>query len=159
MVIMENACSKKIEILYVEDDEDNVLILKRCLKTGKVCNDLHVVSDGDEAIEFLQRSTRYKDAHRPDLILLDWNLPKKSGQEVLARIKADPDLKTIPVIVFSSSAADKDIIEAYSLHANSFITKPVDFDKFSRAIRSMQEFWFEIVKLPPATSPNVPNSP
>jgi chemotaxis family two-component system response regulator Rcp1 len=140
-----------------------VLILKQCLKTGRVCNELHVVSDGNEAMEFLQRSTKYKDAHRPDLILLDWNLPKKSGHEVLSTIKSDPDLKTIPVIVFSNSEADKDIMEAYSLHANSFIAKPVDFEKFSRAIRSIEEFWFEIVKLPPVKqtniSPNVRISP
>ncbi|MFI5296354.1 MAG: response regulator [Thermodesulfovibrionales bacterium] len=146
---MKRVCSERIEILYVEDSEDNVLILKQCLKTAKVCNELHVVLDGSEAIEFLKRKSDYKDAHRPDLILLDWNLPKMSGHEVLSVIKSDPDLKTIPVIVFSDSQADKDITEAYSLHANSFITKPVNFEKFSQAIRSLEEFWFEVVKLPP----------
>jgi CheY-like chemotaxis protein len=146
---MKRVCSTRIEILYVEDNEDNVLILKQCLETAKVCNELHVVLDGNEAIDFLQRRNNYKDAHRPDLIILDWNLPKKSGREVLSIIKSDPDIKTIPVIVFSDSEAETDVIDAYSLHANSFITKPVDFEKFSRAIRSMEEFWFEIVKLPP----------
>lgn len=146
---MKKVCSERIEILYVEDNKDNVLILERSLKTAKVCNELHVVFDGSEAIDFLKKKDNYKDACRPDLILLDWNLPKMSGQEVLSIIKSDPDLKTIPVIVFSNSEADKDIIEAYSLHANSFITKPVTFEKFSRAIRSIEEFWFEVVKLPP----------
>jgi len=138
-----------VEILYVEDNRDNVLILERFFKKAKICNELHVVMDGSEAIDVLKRKGGYKDAHRPDLILLDWNLPNMSGRETLSIIKSDPNLKTIPVIIFSESHADKDIMEAYSLHANCFITKPLDFDKFSRAIRSIEEFWLEIVKLPP----------
>jgi CheY-like chemotaxis protein len=118
-------------------------------KDAKVGNTLHVVSDGDEAMAFLRRDGAYADAPRPDLILLDLNLPKKDGREVLAEIKQDPDLTRIPVVVLTISQDEQDILKSYNLHANCYITKPVDLDQFITVVKSIEDFWLTIVKLPP----------
>jgi len=140
---------KCVEILLVEDNPVDVLVTKRALQDGKVCNNLRVVEDGEEAMDFLFQREKYSDAPCPDLILLDLNLPKKSGQEILAEIKQDPSLLNIPVIVLTSSEAEKDIIMSYSLHANCFITNPVDLEQFTEVVKSIEGFWFSVVKLPP----------
>ncbi len=140
---------KDIEILLVEDDQGDVDLIKEALKEGKFHNSLDVVEDGEEAMAFLRREGRFADATEPDLILLDLNLPKKDGREVLAEIKEDPALRRIPVVVLTTSEAEKDIIKSYDLHANCYITKPVDLDQFIKIVRSVQEFWLSIVKLPP----------
>jgi chemotaxis family two-component system response regulator Rcp1 len=141
---------KCVEILLVEDNPVDVLVTKRALQGGNVCNNLHVVQDGEEAMDFLYQRGKYSNAPRPGLILLDLNLPKKSGREVLAEIKQDPGLLHIPVIVLTTSEADADILLSYSLHANCFITKPVDLDKFTDVVRSIEGFWFTVVNLPPS---------
>ena len=140
---------RPIEILLVEDNPGDARLVKEALKDGKVLNELHVVSDGVEALDFLRRRGRYADAVRPDLILLDLNLPKKSGHEVLAEIKDDPDLKRIPVVVLTVSKAEEDIMITYNLHGNCFITKPIDFDQFVNVVKAIEDFWLTIVKLPP----------
>jgi CheY-like chemotaxis protein len=140
---------KCVEILLVEDNPVDVLVTKRALQGGNVCNNLHVVQDGEEAMDFLYQRGKYSNAPRPGLILLDLNLPKKSGREVLAEIKQDPGLLHIPVIVLTTSEADADILLSYSLHANCFITKPVDLEQFTDVVRSIEGFWFTVVKLPP----------
>jgi two-component system, chemotaxis family, response regulator Rcp1 len=136
--------------LLVEDNPVDVLVTKRALQGGKVCNNLHVVKDGEEAIDFLYQRGDHSNAPRPGLILLDLNLPKKSGREVLAEIKQDPNLLHIPVIVLTTSEAETDILLSYGLHANCFITKPVDLDQFTDVVRSIEGFWFTVVNLPPA---------
>jgi len=141
--------TQPVEILYVEDDPGDVLLTKEALSDGKVCNQLHVVGDGVEAMEFLRREGEFANAPRPDLILLDLNMPRKDGRETLAEIKADPDLDTIPVIILTTSDAEQDILKSYKLKANCYITKPVDLDKFTEVVRMIQEFWFCVVKLPP----------
>lgn len=139
---------KPIEILLVEDNPGDVRLTQEALRDGKMHNNLHVAWDGVEALEFLRRAGKYADAPRPDLILLDLNLPKKDGHEVLVEIKADGNLKRIPVVVLTTSKAEEDIFKAYDLHANCYISKPVDLDQFVRIVRSIEEFWFTIVKLP-----------
>ena len=138
-----------IEILLVEDNPADVRLTTEALKEEKIYNNLHVATDGVEAMAFLRREGKYAKALRPDLILLDLNLPKKDGREVLEEIKSDDDLKTIPVVVLTVSQAEEDILKSYNLHANCYITKPVDLDQFIKVIRSVQEFWLTIVKLPP----------
>lgn len=138
-----------IQILLVEDNPGDVRLTQEVFKEGKIHNRLNVVNDGVEALAYLRREGRYADVVPQDLILLDLNLPKKSGREVLAEIKADPMLRQIPVVVLTTSAAERDILEAYSLHANCYITKPVDLDQFERVIRSIEDFWLALVKLPP----------
>ncbi len=138
-----------IEILLVEDNPGDVRLTQEVLRGGKLHDNLHVVEDGIEALAFLRGVGIYTDAPRPDLVLLDLNLPKKDGREVLAEIKADSDLKRIPVVVLTTSKAEEDIFKAYDLHANCYITKPVDLDQFITVVRSIEEFWFTIVKLPP----------
>lgn len=140
---------KSVEILLVEDNPVDVLVTKRALQGGNVCNNLHVVQDGEEAMDFLYQRGKYSNAPRPGLILLDLNLPKKSGREVLAEIKQDPGLLHIPVIVLTTSDAETDILLSYGLHANCFITKPVDLNQFTDVVRSIEGFWFTVVKLPP----------
>ncbi|MBI4962946.1 MAG: response regulator [Desulfomonile tiedjei] len=140
---------KPVEILLVEDNPMDVIVTREALKEGKVCNNLSVVQDGEEAIEFLRRKGDYADAPRPDVILLDLNLPRKGGREVLSEIKNDPALQDIPVIVLTTSKAEEDVLDSYQLHANCFITKPVDLDQFTKVIKTIEGFWFEIVKLPP----------
>ncbi len=139
---------KPIEILLVEDSPTDVLLAQEALEHAKVLNKLHVASDGVEAMEFLQRQGRFADATRPDLILLDLNLPRKDGREVLAEIKADDALKRIPVVVLTTSKAEEDIFKAYGLHANCYVTKPVDFERFSDVVRAIETFWFTVVSLP-----------
>ena len=137
-----------IEILLVEDNPGDVRLTREALKDAKVHNNLHVVNDGVRAIEFLRREGEYGGAVRPDLILLDLNLPRMSGREVLREIKSDPELLQIPVVVLTSSQAEQDIAASYELHANCFITKPVDLDQFISVVRSLEDFWLTIVRLP-----------
>jgi chemotaxis family two-component system response regulator Rcp1 len=137
-----------IEILLVEDNPGDVRLAVEALKEAKVHNRLSTVADGEAALNFLQRKPPYVDSPRPDLILLDLNLPRKSGREVLAEIKADPDLKRIPVVILTTSQAEEDIVKAYNHSANCYITKPVDLDQFIKVVRSIEEFWLTIVKLP-----------
>ncbi|MFC2050814.1 response regulator [Chloroflexota bacterium] len=139
---------RPIEILLVEDNPGDARLVKEALKDGKVLNELHVVSDGVEALDFLKRRERYADAVHPDLIMLDLNLPRKNGHEVLAEIKNDPDLKRIPVVVLTVSKAEEDIMKTYDLHGNCFITKPIDFDHFVQVVKAIEDFWLTIVKLP-----------
>jgi len=140
---------RSIEILLVEDNPGDVRLTQEALKEAKVLNDLHVVEDGVEAMDFLRRERNYADAPRPDLILLDLNLPKKDGHEVLAEVKGDPDLRRIPVVVLTISQDEQDILKTYDLHANCYITKPVDLDQFLTVVKSIEDFWLTIVKLPP----------
>ncbi|MGH7768460.1 MAG: response regulator [Candidatus Binatia bacterium] len=135
-------------ILLVEDNPGDVRLTREALKEGKILNDLSVVGDGVEALAFLRREGAYAEAERPDLILLDLNLPKKDGREVLEEIKGDGDLKKIPVVVLTTSAAERDILNAYDLHANCYITKPVDLGQFIKVVQLIEDFWLTIVKLP-----------
>jgi len=143
---MENF--KIINILLVEDNPGDARLAKEALKEGKVKNQLHIVTDGVEATDFLFKRNDYKDAPSPDLIILDLNLPKKDGREVLAEIKADENLKRIPVVILTTSKAEEDILKAYNLHANCYITKPLDLNKFLEVVKSIEDFWLTIVKLP-----------
>jgi len=144
----QNLMMNPIEILLVEDNLADVRLTQEALKEEKLRNNLSVVNDGVEALAFLRREGRYTNAVRPDLILLDLNLPRKDGREVLAEIKNDPDLRTIPVVVLTISEAEKDILISYNLHANCYITKPLDLNQFSKVVKSIQDFWLTIVKLP-----------
>lgn len=143
------ASGKPIEILLVEDNPGDVRLTREALKDGKVLNRLNVVTDGVEAMEYLRRQGQYAAAPRPDVILLDLNLPRKDGREVLAELKTDPDLKRIPVVVLTTSDAEKDVLKAYDLHANCYITKPMDLMQFTTVVRAAEDFWLTIVKLPP----------
>ena len=138
-----------IEILLVEDDPGDVLMTQEAFEEHKVRNRLTVVSDGAEALSYLRREGRYADAVRPDLILLDLNLPRRDGREVLAEVKKDEELGRIPIVVLTTSAADEDIMRSYQLHANAYVTKPVDFDRFIDVIRQIDQFFVSVVKLPP----------
>ena len=140
--------SRPVEILLVEDNPDDVALTEEALRVGKVWNNLSVAGDGVVALEFLRRTGEYADAPHPDLILLDLNLPKKDGREVLSEIKTDDALKHIPVVVLTTSQAEQDIVSSYELHANCYVTKPVDLDEFIKIVQSIEEFWFTIVKLP-----------
>ena len=137
-----------IEILLVEDNPGDARLAKEALKDSKLLNNIHHVVDGEQAIQFLRKEGDYQDAVRPDIVLLDLNLPRKDGREVLADIKNDPELQTIPVVVLTTSEAEQDIVQSYKLHANCYITTPVDLDKFLQIIDSMQDFWLSIVRLP-----------
>ena len=139
---------KPVEILLVEDNGADVRLTKEALKEGKVLNNLSVVANGVEAVDFLRRKGKYADSPRPDLILLDLNLPKKNGREVLGEIKQDPDFKRIPVVVLTISKSEEDIMKSYNLHANCYISKPVGLDKFLDVVKSIEDFWLTIVKLP-----------
>jgi len=145
---MVSGCLRAVEILLVEDNPGDIRLTTEVLKDAKLCNNINIVKDGVEALDFLYRRGDYPDAVRPDLILLDLNLPRKDGREVLEEIKSDPALKNIPVVVLTTSSAEQDILKSYSLHANCYITKPVDLEQFSRIVSSIEEFWFSIVKLP-----------
>ena len=144
-----NETSKLIEILLAEDNSGDARLAIEALKDAKLANHVSVVQDGVEAMAFLRKQGQYAHAPRPDLILLDLNMPRKDGREVLAEIKADPDLKRIPVVILTISQAEEDILKAYNLHANCYITKPVDLEQFNKVVRSIEDFWFAIVKLPP----------
>ena len=137
-----------VEILLVEDNPVDVMMTKEAFKAGRVCNNLHVVEDGEEAMDYLHKRGPYVSALPPEIILLDLNLPRKDGREVLAEIKADPTLRHIPVIVLTTSEDKEDIWGSYKLHANCFITKPVDMEHFTQALACVGEFWFRLVRLP-----------
>jgi two-component system, chemotaxis family, response regulator Rcp1 len=137
-----------IELLLVEDSEPDVRLTIEALREAKVKNRLWVVADGVEALEFLRRQGRYTDAPRPDLILLDLNLPRKDGRQVLKEIKDDDSLKRIPVVVLTTSKNEEDVLRAYNLHANCYITKPVDFNRFMEVVKSIENFWLTVVTLP-----------
>lgn len=143
---------KQIEILLVEDSPSDALLTREALKESQLPADPHHVNDGVEAMAFLKREGQFADQPRPDLILLDLNLPRKNGIEVLQEIKSSPDLSSIPVVILTTSKAEEDIVKAYQLHVNCYIIKPVDFDQFSAAVRSIEEFWFGLVTLPQTTS-------
>jgi CheY-like chemotaxis protein len=137
-----------IDVLLVEDDAGDVLLIREAFEHNKVHNTLEVVSDGVEAIAYLRREGEHANARRPDLVLLDLNLPRKDGREVLAEIKGDPELRRIPVVVLTTSKAEEDVLRSYDLHANAYVTKPVDFDRFIEVVRQIDEFFVSVVKLP-----------
>jgi CheY-like chemotaxis protein len=139
---------RSIDILLVEDNPGDARLAKEALAESKIKNNLHFVGDGEEASDFLFRKGKFENAPRPDLILLDLNLPKKDGRELLAEIKNDPHLKRIPVVILTTSKAEEDIIKTYNLHANCYITKPLDLDQFMKVVKSIEEFWLTIVRLP-----------
>ena len=139
-----------ISVLLVEDDPGDVLLIREAFSEQKVGNVLSVVSDGVEAMKFVRGEGEYADRERPDLVLLDLNLPRKSGAEVLAEIKGDPRLSTIPVVVLTTSQAEEDVLRSYDLHAHAYVTKPVDFDQFVRCVQAIDEFFLTIVRLPPS---------
>lgn len=146
---MEAKLVRPIEILLVEDSPSDTELTVEALQEGKIYNHLSMVEDGAQAMEFLRRQGPYAGAPRPDLILLDLNLPRKDGREVLAELKADPELKVIPVVVLTTSRADEDVLRAYSLYANCYILKPVDFRQFVEVVKHIENFWLSVVKLPP----------
>ena len=137
-----------MQILLVEDNAADVRLTKEALKDAKILNDLHVTRDGVEAMDFLQRRAPYEDAPRPDIVILDLNLPRKDGKEVLAELKGDPTLRSIPVAVLTTSEAEADVLDTYDLGANCFLTKPVDLDQFLKVVQAVEEFWLGMVRLP-----------
>jgi CheY-like chemotaxis protein len=139
---------RPIDILLVEDDPGDELITREALEHNKFQNRLHVAHDGEEGLNYLYRRSGYEDAPRPDLILLDLNLPKYDGRQLLEKIKSDPDLARIPVVVLTTSSAEEDILRSYKLHANAYVTKPVDLDQFINAVRQIDEFFLQVVRLP-----------
>jgi len=139
---------KPVDILLVEDNPGDIRLTLEAFKEGKCTNTLHVVKDGEEVMDFLRKRNRHAEAPRPDLILLDLNLPKRDGRSVLQEIKSDPELKRIPVVILTTSKAEEDILRTYDLHANCYITKPVDIEEFITITRSIENFWLTIVKLP-----------
>jgi CheY-like chemotaxis protein len=145
----ESVHASPVEILLVEDNPGDERLTREALKEGKVYSNLHWAKDGVEALEFLRRQGRFRDAPRPDIILLDLNLPKKDGREVLSEIKADDALKQIPVVVLTTSKAEEDVVRSYQLHANCYVTKPVDLEKFIVVVQSIDRFWLTVVTLPP----------
>ncbi len=147
---MSKATLEPIEILLVEDSPGDADLAREALEETKVRNTLHVVRDGEEAMAFLRRKGKYADAPRPGLVLLDLNLPKKDGREVLAEIKTDDELKRIPVVILTISKEEADVLRSYNLHANCYITKPIDLAQFLEVVRSIEEFWLTIVRLPDA---------
>ena len=149
MTELTRAEGTPIEVLLVEDDPGDVLMTQEAFEEHKVRNRLTVVSDGAEALAYLRREGPFTEAQRPDLILLDLNLPRRDGREVLEEIKKDEDLGRIPVVVLTTSSADEDILRSYQLHANAYVTKPVDFDQFIKAVRQIDEFFVSVVQLPP----------
>ena len=138
-----------VEILLVEDDPGDVLLTREALAGGKVSNNVHVVDDGFAAMAFLRRQPPYAEALRPGLVLLDLNLPRKDGRETLAEIKGDHDLRRIPVVILTTSGAEEDILRSYDLHANAYVQKPLDLDQFLRVVRSIDDFYLSVVRLPP----------
>ena len=139
-----------VQILLVEDSPGDANLTSEALRASRVANELHVVGDGETAMDYLCRRGEFTDAARPDLVLLDLNLPLKNGHEVLAELKADPELATIPVVVLTTSTADRDVLDSYRLHANSFVSKPVELDEFLDAVSKIEGFWLTVVRLPPA---------
>jgi chemotaxis family two-component system response regulator Rcp1 len=139
---------RHIEILLVEDSPADILLTREAFQESRIVNTIHVAEDGIQAMDFLYKRGEYASSPRPDLILLDLNLPRKNGREVLAEIKADPNLKKIPIVVLTTSSADEDILKAYDLNANCYVVKPVGFDNFMQAMQSIRHFWFSVVTLP-----------
>ena len=139
---------KPIQILLVEDNPADIDLTREGFEVGKLKNDLHVVTDGIEAMRFLRKEGEHASAPRPDLMLLDLNLPKKDGREVLAEIKQDPGLQRIPVVILTSSDAEEDVVKSYQLHANCYIRKPVNLERFMKIVSTVEDFWFTVVKLP-----------
>jgi CheY-like chemotaxis protein len=137
-----------VDVLLVEDDEGDVLMTREAFEHFKIRNTLHVVSDGEQALQFVRRTGDYADAPTPGLIMLDLNLPRRGGLEVLSDLKSDPDLRLIPVVILTTSQAEEDIVRSYSLHANAYVTKPVDFDRFIDVVRQIDNFFITVVKLP-----------
>jgi CheY-like chemotaxis protein len=137
-----------IEVLLVEDDPGDVLLIREAFDFNKVHNNLNVVSDGEQALAYLRGTGDYTDRIRPDLVLLDLNLPRKDGREVLADVKSDPDLRTIPIVVLTTSEAEEDVLKSYQLHANAYVTKPVDFERFVSIVRQIDDFFVSVVRLP-----------
>ena len=137
-----------VEILLAEDNPGDVVLTRKALEQGKLANNLHVTNDGVEALQFLRQAGEYENAPRPDLILLDLNMPRKDGQDVLVALQADDDLCRIPVVVLTSSESEEDIAKSYELNANAYLTKPVDFDGFVDIVDRIESFWFQLVKLP-----------
>jgi chemotaxis family two-component system response regulator Rcp1 len=142
--------SRPIEILLVEDNPGDIRLTQEALHEAKIANNLHVATDGVQALRFLRREEEHAEAPRPDLILLDLNLPKMTGREVLESVKEDAELRRIPVVVLTTSEAEEDIVRSYELHANAYIKKPVDFASFVEVVRVIEDFWFSVVRLPPA---------
>ncbi len=146
---MKESTLNSIDILIVEDNKGDARLIKEVFYENKIFNSLHFVNDGIEALDFLYSRGRFAGSSMPDLIILDLNLPRKDGREVLAEIKSDDRLKHIPVVVMTISQADEDVLKSYNLHANCYVTKPIDLNQFTSVIRSIENFWFSIVKLPP----------
>jgi CheY-like chemotaxis protein len=140
--------ARPIEILLVEDDPGDVLIAREALEQSKLVNNLHVAENGEEALAFLRNEGDFADSPKPDLVLLDLNLPRRDGREVLGEVKADPELRRIPVVILTTSQAEEDIIKSYDLHANAYVTKPVDFAQFVQVVQQIDEFFFTVVSLP-----------
>jgi CheY-like chemotaxis protein len=140
--------SRAIDVLLIEDDPGDVLITREAFEHNKIENTLHVATDGEEGLDYLYRRGQYEHAPRPDLVLLDLNLPKYDGRQLLDKIKSDPDLCHIPVVVLTTSAAEEDVLHSYKLHANAYVTKPVDLDQFMKAVRQIDEFFVQVVRLP-----------
>ncbi|MDP0500654.1 MAG: response regulator [Verrucomicrobiota bacterium JB022] len=140
---------RPINILLVDDSETDVLLTREALADAKIRNHMDVVHDGEEALKFLRQQDPYKNKTRPDLVLLDLNMPKKDGREVLKEIKSDPKLKTLPVVILTTSKAEEDIARSYAYHANCYVTKPVDYEQFSVVVRSIESFWLSVVTFPP----------
>jgi CheY-like chemotaxis protein len=143
-----------VEILLIEDNPGDRALAIEALKDSKINNNLHIAVDGEQAMNFLQKKGEYVNAETPDIIFLDLNLPKKDGREILAEIKNDENIKSIPVVVLTTSSAEEDIIKSYNLHANCYINKPLDFNQFVRVVKSIEDFWLTIVKLPPKKGSN-----
>ncbi|QCC52155.1 response regulator [Halapricum salinum] len=146
---MSNPTADAVEILLAEDNPGDVKLTEKALEQGHIINNLHVVTDGVEAMQFLRREGEYADKPRPDLVLLDLNMPRKDGKEVLKDVKDDPDLRRIPIVVLTSSEAEEDIVRSYDLHANAYLTKPVDFSGFLDIVEHIEDFWLSVVKMPP----------
>ncbi len=140
--------TKPVEILLVEDNAGDIRLTVEALREGKIRNNLQVVRDGEEALAYLRKEKEFDKCHRPDLVLLDLNLPRKNGREVLAEIKSDANLKRIPVVILTTSKAEQDILQSYDLHANCYITKPVDWEQFMKVVQLIEDFWFTVVMLP-----------
>jgi CheY-like chemotaxis protein len=145
---MENINQSPVDILIVEDNKGDARLIKEVFNDNKLFNSLYFVTDGVEALDFLYNRGKYQEAPRPDLIILDLNLPRKDGREVLAEIKADDILKHIPVVIMTISQAEEDILKSYNLHANCYVTKPIDLNQFIKVVKSIENFWFSVVKLP-----------
>jgi CheY-like chemotaxis protein len=146
---MTGTQAEPVEILLAEDNPGDAKLTRKALEQGNIINNLHVVTDGVEALQYLRQEGEYSDKPRPDLMLLDLNMPRKDGREVLEEIKTDAELRRLPVVVMTSSEAEEDIVQSYDLHANAYLTKPIDFDGFLDVVGSIEEFWLSVVKMPP----------